>query len=118
LLSRLAVNLIDNAIRYNQTDGWVHVTTTSEGPSARLIVDNSGPVLDPGEVARLGQPFRRGGAERTRSQEGVGLGLSIVAAVAAAHHGTVDVEPRPEGGLRVAVTFPRSTAGRPDRELR
>ena len=88
LLSRLAANLIDNAIRYNQPGGWVHVTTTTEGPTARLTVENSGPVLDPAEVDQLGRPFRRGGAERTCSDGGVGLGLSIVAAIAAAHHGT------------------------------
>ena len=115
LLSRLAVNLIDNAIRYNQPGGWVQVTTTAGGPSARLIVENSGPVLDPAEVGQLGRPFRRGGAERTCSDGGVGLGLSIVAAIAAAHHGTVDIEARPAGGLRVAVTLPRTTAPGQDR---
>lgn len=103
LLSRLAVNLIDNAIRYNQPGGWVHATTATEGPSARLIVENSGPILDPAEVVQLGRPFRRGCAERTCSDGGVGLGLSIVAAIAAAHHGHVELEARPQGGLRAAV---------------
>ena len=112
LLSRLAVNLIDNAIRYNQPGGWVQVTTTTEGPSARLIVENSGPILDPAEVGQLGRPFRRGGAERTCSDGGVGLGLSIVGAIAAAHHGTVELEARPQGGLRVAVTLPHATSPR------
>jgi hypothetical protein len=115
LLSRLAVNLINNAIRYNEPGGWVQVRTTAEGPSAWLIVENSGPVLDPGEVGQLGHPFRRGGTERTCSDHGVGLGLSIVAAIAAAHHGSVELEARPQGGLRVAVKLPRPTAPRPDR---
>jgi hypothetical protein len=114
LLSRLAANLIDNAIRYNQPGGWVHVTTTAEGPSARLIIENSGPVLDPGEAGQLGRPFRRGGAERTCSDSGVGLGLSIVAAIGAAHLGSIDIKARPAGGLRVAVTLPRPTAPRQD----
>ena len=115
LLSRLAVNLINNAIRYNEPGGWVQVRTSAEGPSAWLIVENGGPVLDPGEVGQLGHPFRRGGTERTCSDGGVGLGLSIVAAIAAAHHGSVDLEARPQGGLRVAVKLPRPTAPRPDR---
>jgi signal transduction histidine kinase len=115
LLSRLAVNLINNAIRYNEPGGWVQVRTTAEGPSAWLIVENGGPVLDPGEVGQLGRPFRRGGTERTCSDGGVGLGLSIVAAIAAAHHGSVELEARPQGGLRVAVKLPRPTAPRPDR---
>jgi signal transduction histidine kinase len=109
LLSRLASNLIDNAIRYNQPGGWVHVTTTAEGPSARLIAENSGPVVDPADAGQLGRPFRRGGAERTCSDGGVGLGLSIAAAIAAAHHGSIDIEARPAGGLRIAVTLPRTT---------
>jgi signal transduction histidine kinase len=110
LLSRLAGNLIDNAIRYNQPGGWVQVTTTAGGRSARLIVENSGPVLHPGDAGQLGRPFRRGGAERTCSDGGVGLGLSIVTAIAAAHQGSIDIEARPAGGLRAAVTLPRTTA--------
>jgi signal transduction histidine kinase len=75
-----------------------------------LIVENSGPVLHPGATGQLGRPFRRGGAERTCSDGGVGLGLSIVTAIAAAHHGSIDIQARPAGGLRVAVTLPRTTA--------
>jgi signal transduction histidine kinase len=115
LLYRLAVNLIDNAIRYNPGRGWVHVTTAAAGPSVRLVVENSGPALDPAEVAQLGKPFRRGGAERTFSDGGVGLGLSIVVAIAAAHHGTVELEARPQGGMRVEITLPRAAPPALDR---
>jgi signal transduction histidine kinase len=118
LLSRMAINLIDNAIRYNQPGGWVHVTTTTEGQSARLIVENSGPVLSQADAAQLSRPFRRGGAERTCSDSGVGLGLSIVAAIASAHHGSIDIQTRPEGGLLVAVTLPRPAAPGRDRRAR
>ena len=118
LLARLAANLIDNAIRYNHPGGWVQVTTTAEGPSAQLIVENSGPILDRADVSKLGRPFRRGGAERTGSDGGVGLGLSIVGAIATAHHGTIELEARPQGGIRAAVTFPRATVSRPDRGSR
>lgn len=108
LLTRLVANLIDNAIRYNQPGGWVHAIATTDGPGARLTVENSGPVLDPVEVDQLGRPFQRGGAERTCSDGGVGLGLSIVAAIAAAHHGTIALDALAEGGMRVVVTLPRS----------
>jgi signal transduction histidine kinase len=117
LLSRLAVNLIDNAIRYNQPGGWVRITTTAEGPRARLIVENSGAVLDPAEVNQLGRPFRRAGSERTGSDGGVGLGLSIVAAIAAAHHGNVAIAARAEGGLRVTVTLPHPSSSAAKRGL-
>jgi signal transduction histidine kinase len=105
LLNRLAVNLIDNAIRYNQAGGWVQVTTATLGPVAQLVVENSGPVVDSAQAGQLGQPFRRGGAQRTGSDGGIGLGLSIVTAIAAAHHGTVELEARSQGGMRVAVSL-------------
>lgn len=113
LLVRLAVNLVDNAVRYNEPAGWVEVATSAEGPTARLIVENTGRALEAAEVRQLDRPFRRGGAERTYSDGGVGLGLSIVAAIAAAHHGTVDLKARPEGGLRVVVTLPRRADRQP-----
>ena len=114
LLSRLALNLIDNAMRHNQPGGWVHVTTTTEGQSSRLIIENGGPILDTADVGQLGRPFWRGGEERTRSDGGVGLGLSIVVAIAAAHHGTVELEARPDGGMRVVVDLPRATSAGPE----
>jgi signal transduction histidine kinase len=107
LLAHLIGNLIDNAIRHNQPGGWIHVATGTGADTARLVVENSGPVLDPGQVGELTQPFRRAGPDRTSAAgTGVGLGLSIVAAIAATHHGTVDLHARPDGGLRVTVTLP------------
>ncbi|MEU8138064.1 sensor histidine kinase [Streptodolium elevatio] len=100
LAERLAVNLVDNAIRHNVPGGWVEVLC---GPGG-LTVRNTGPVVPAGEVERLFQPFQRGGSARTG--QGLGLGLSIVRAIATAHGAGVAAEPRPEGGLTVTVTFP------------
>lgn len=61
-------------------------------------------------VAQLVEPFRRLGPERTGSQNGHGLGLSIVAAVATAHGGSLELNARPEGGLRVKITLPGAVA--------
>ena len=89
LLTHLIGNLIDNAIRHNQPGGWICVATGTGTDTARLVVENSGPVLDPGRVGELAQPFRRAVPDRTGTDDtGVGLGLSIVAAIAATHHGT------------------------------
>jgi hypothetical protein len=107
LLTHLAGNLIDNAIRHNQPGGWIRVTTGTGTGTARLVVENSGPVLDPNKVGELAQPFRREAPDRTGAGDtGVGLGLSIVAAIAATHHGTLDLQARPDGGLRTTVTLP------------
>jgi hypothetical protein len=107
LLTHLIDNLIDNAIRHNQPGGWIRVATDTDTGTARLVVENSGPILDPGRVGELAQPFRRAAPDRTGADDtGVGLGLSIVAAIATTHHGTLDLHARSHGGLRVTVTLP------------
>ena len=110
LLYRMVDNVIDNAIGHNPDGGWVSVTTFAEGGCARLVAENGGEVVDQRQVDQLGQPFRRLGADRTGSDTGSGLGLSIVAAVAAAHGGTLQLRARPEGGLRVAIALPLAPA--------
>ncbi|WP_436758153.1 sensor histidine kinase [Streptosporangium sp. V21-05] len=75
-----------------------------------LVVETDGPVLDPAQVAGLAEPFRRLAADRTGSETGAGLGLSIVAAVVGAHGGALALHARPEGGLRVTVSLPREPA--------
>jgi signal transduction histidine kinase len=106
LLSRMVENVIDNAIGHNQPGGWIRVTTPVEDLRARLVVENGGPVLDPGEVAQLSQPFRRIGAARTGSDDGAGLGLAIVSSIVEVHGGTLDLEALPDGGLRVTIILP------------
>jgi signal transduction histidine kinase len=105
LAERLVANLVDNAIGHNLPAGWIRVQTGSTAGRAALSVANSGPAVPPSEVERLLRPFQRGGADRTGHREGHGLGLSIVAAVAAAHHAELRVRARPEGGLDVVVHF-------------
>jgi signal transduction histidine kinase len=63
-------------------------------------------VLEQEQVRELSQPFRRIGADRTGSDNGSGLGLSIVAAIAEAHGGSLDLQARPGGGLRVSILLP------------
>jgi signal transduction histidine kinase len=99
-------NVIENAIGHNQSAGWLSVSTAVEGTRARFVVENGGERLDPGLVEELRRPFRRAGAERTGSGRGAGLGLAIVASIAEAHGGTLDLSARDEGGLRVAIGLP------------
>jgi signal transduction histidine kinase len=108
LLERLAGNLIENAIRHNVAGGTVAVSVSSDRSSrvARLEVGNTGPVLEPASVDGLVEPFRRAGPDRASNHGGVGLGLSIVDAIVAAHHGTMTLEAGPAGGLHVRVDLP------------
>jgi len=104
LAERLIANLVDNAIRYNLPGGEVWVSTRTVADRSELVVANTGPVVDPGDTERIFQPFERL-SDRT-SNDGFGLGLAIVASVAAIHGGAVTARPRDGGGLSVAVTIP------------
>ncbi|MGW7268761.1 sensor histidine kinase [Streptomyces sp. NPDC054842] len=107
LLERIALNLIQNAVRYNvPEDGWVEVTTEVQHGRAVLVVANTGPVVPAYEIDNLFEPFRRLRTERTGSDKGVGLGLSIARSVARAHGGHIYAEPREGGGLVMRVTLP------------
>jgi signal transduction histidine kinase len=104
LLERLAANLVDNAVRYNVPGGAVWVSTATVDGRVLLTVDNTGPLVAPDAVGQLFEPFRRL-RERT-GDGGCGLGLAIVASIAAAHGGDAAAGSRPGGGLSVTVRLP------------
>ncbi|MGW3622473.1 sensor histidine kinase [Streptomyces sp. NPDC000880] len=107
LLERIALNLVQNAVRYNIPEGgWVEVTTEIQQGQAVLVVSNTGPVVPAYEIDNIFEPFRRLRQERTGSDKGVGLGLSIARSVARAHGGRIIAEPREGGGLVMRVTLP------------
>jgi signal transduction histidine kinase len=112
LVESLIANLVDNAIRHNVDNGQVDIAIATRAGSAVLRVVNTGPVVPSEDIERLFEPFRKAGADRTRSTDGNGLGLSIVRAVADAHGATIVVEPRSGGGLRLEVAFPVSSRGK------
>ena len=118
LLERAIGNLADNALRHNGPGGSVWITADSEDGQAVLTVANTGPEIAPDAVDRLLLPFQRGTAEvrsRARSgpDDGLGLGLSIVAAIATAHGADLAVTPRLSGGgLSVRMIFPAPPAAR------
>ena len=89
---------------------WVTTRTTSSGVA--LVVENTGDRLDRLLVATLAEPFRRGSGRLHDDHGGVGLGLAIVQRIAAAHDGTLALEPRPGGGL-VATLSLRTVAPGP-----
>lgn len=112
LLAQLVQNLLDNATTHGDPSAPV-VVRTFRGPDAHptLVVENAGPVLDHALVDTLTEPFVRGSG-RTRGPAGSGFGLSVVASIAHAHGADLQLTPRPEGGLRVTVRFPRTGSDR------
>jgi signal transduction histidine kinase len=107
LLARMIGNLIDNAVRHNERSGWVRVSGTAQNGTVRVVIESGGERLDEEKVRELAAPFRRLAADRTSSADGFGLGLSIVAAIAAAHGGSVELHALREGGLQVIISLPR-----------
>ncbi|MDI5974097.1 HAMP domain-containing sensor histidine kinase [Streptomyces sp. SL13] len=121
LLDIAVTNLLENAVKYNHDGGLLRVTTGTVPMAddcdahrewAQVSVSNAGPVLDPDHVEELFEPFERGVHTRRSTSatvpDGVGLGLSIVRAVALAHDGHAQVAARPEGGLTVTLRVPRA----------
>jgi signal transduction histidine kinase len=106
LLDRLVANLIDNAVRHNESGGWLSVHTGPGGGSGAWIqVVNSGAQLAPARVGELFEPFQRANGRARSAEQGLGLGLSIVRAVAEAHQAFLFATARPDGGLIAGVTL-------------
>jgi signal transduction histidine kinase len=110
MVERLVSNLVENALHYNEPDGWVRAWTGIRDGQPTLSVTNTGPVIPAERVPDLFEPFRRVNGDRTGNARGLGLGLSIVGAIASAHDADVRATPRNEGGLEVEIRFPRPRA--------
>jgi two-component system, OmpR family, sensor histidine kinase VanS len=107
LLLQMTTNLVHNAIVHNLPDhGNVWVTTSAQGESVLLTVENTGEKLTPQLISTLAEPFQRGSRRIRSDHAGVGLGLALVNSIAQAHDGTLTLTPRTAGGLCVTVQLP------------
>jgi len=102
-MSRLIVNLIDNALRYGAPP--VDVTTRSAPDAIVLEISDRGPGVPADQVERLKRPFTRGEPARSGAA-GAGLGLAIVDRIARMHGGSFDLLPREGGGALARVVIP------------
>jgi signal transduction histidine kinase len=111
LLERLVANLIDNAALHNNVqDPWMQVRTGELDGQPGIVIANSGPWIPQARVKELFEPFRRLEVDRTSGSDGVGLGLSIVQAIANAHRATLTTRTLADGGLEIDVRFPAAAA--------
>ncbi len=106
LVERLVADLLTNSIRHNIAGGRIELATSTTAGRALLTIANTGPVVSAGELARLFQPFQRRDPRPGVGTDGVGLGLVIVEAIARAHHAILTARTRPDGGLKIDVSFP------------
>jgi signal transduction histidine kinase len=109
LLERMVANLVENAVRHNQPDGWLEVTTGISDGRVFVNVANGGREIPADRVESLFEPFRRLHGRVASPAAGAGLGLSIVRAVARAHGGDAHARALAGGGLEVTVRLPVRT---------
>jgi signal transduction histidine kinase len=109
-LSRLASNLVSNALIYTESGTTVDVAVGSDAGETYLEVRDRGPGIAQEERARIFERFVRLEPARARNPEGSGLGLAIVEQVARAHQGRVQVLERPGGGAIFRVVLPSADA--------
>ena len=106
LLHRLAMNLLDNAIRHTPPGGRVEVALETGAGDFRVRVSDTGSGIAPEALPHIFERFYRGDAARSRQDGGFGLGLAIVKWVAESHGGSVAVESEPGAGSAFEVTLP------------
>lgn len=106
-IEQLLSNLLENSLRYTRAPGQVHVHWRTLGDTLQLTVEDSAPGVAAAQLGQLFDPLFRVDSARTRTgQHGSGLGLSIVRAIAQAHHGTVAASASRLGGLAIQVSLP------------
>lgn len=103
-MRQVLANLVDNAIKYNQPNGTVTISARATAGKAILRVSDTGQGIPAGEQARIWARLYRG--DKSRSQRGLGLGLSVVKAVVEAHHGTVTVSSESGQGAIFTIELP------------
>jgi signal transduction histidine kinase len=94
--------LIDNAVKYAHKNGWINVAALNRGETVHVTVADNGPGIPPGEISKVTERFYR--SDRSRGTPGVGLGLSLVAAVAALHRGRLELTDN-HPGLRATLVL-------------
>lgn len=101
LITRLLINLIDNAIKYNKKSGWVKVSLYVEDGYAKIIVEDSGIGISKEDMTNIFERFYR--ADKARARNGTGLGLSIVKWIVDLHNGSIHVNSEPGLGTAFEV---------------
>jgi hypothetical protein len=117
LIAQAMSNLIDNALKYGQKDGSIAITATRRADNAIAIgVSDDGPGISEAEKHRVTERFYRGDA--SRGTPGVGLGLSLVAAVAKLHGGSLELSDNHPGLLATLILLPGQGQARVTADVR
>jgi signal transduction histidine kinase len=103
-MRQVLANLLDNAIKYNRRGGRVMISTRVEGHQAVITIQDTGIGIPANEISDIWDRLYRG--DKSRSQPGLGLGLSVVKAIVCAHRGNVEVHSKPSVGSDFTIRLP------------
>jgi len=109
-LRRALQNLVDNAVKYG---ACAHLRIEDDANELRIMVEDEGPGIEPGELARVTEPYYRPDASRSSATGGVGLGLSIAKDIALLHGGDLMLANRAQSGLCATLKLPRVAGAAP-----
>jgi signal transduction histidine kinase len=107
-MRQVLANLLDNAVKYTPAGGVVQIAARRDTSDAVLTVSDTGVGIPPEELPRIWDRLYRG--DKSRSTRGLGLGLSLVKAIVAAHGGRVDVQSQPGAGSTFELRLPAEVA--------
>ena len=105
LIYRLVYNLVENAIKYNHSDGQVTVNAYKNKKHIYLSVEDTGSGIPKELRERVFEPFFRVDKSRSRELGGVGLGLALVHEIVRVHDGSISIKSNPAGGTIFEVIF-------------
>jgi signal transduction histidine kinase len=111
-LRQVLANLVDNAVKYTPAGGRVSLTARRDGTGVRIEVTDDGPGIAAHDLPRIWERLYRG--DRSRTERGLGLGLSLVRAIVMAHAGTVHVDSEVGRGSVFAITLPAASPAAPN----
>ena len=104
LASQVLANLLENAAKYTPAGTRIRIAAVADAPMVRVVVEDEGPGLPPGDPRLLFDKFQRGREES--AVVGAGLGLAICRAIVTAHGGEISAGPGARGGARFEFTLP------------
>ena len=110
-LSLAVTNLVENAIKYNNEDGWVHVSLNADHKYFYIEIADSGIGIPEGETEHIFERFYRVDKSHSREIGGTGLGLSIARNAVVMHRGAIKVFSQPGEGTTFTVRIPINYAG-------
>ncbi len=101
--------LVENAVRFTHSGGTVHLSAERDEDMVRLTVCDNGPGVEPGDLARILEPFEMGSRKTTEHQAGAGLGLTLVKAFSELHGGSLTLHSAADEGFTAILELPAAT---------